>query len=1027
MKIVFVCGFLILTVIGFSQSITLNSLPLTSSENNKWDINRYVWSRSHIPGKSDKPNLDFDAIDNFTQLDNTLSVSPDGKYFSYGMFSGTGEFKKNETLTIQSTNGSWKKSFLGAKIGFFSTDSKQYVFRQNDGLCFLKTGSNHLRTVGKVISWKQSTQEAPGWIAYQVKNNENTLIFENLLSGVTKNVDHVANYNFDKSGKWLACQLKNENKELIIYNLVSGSEKRYPFVESYAFSNIGESLVNKVVSNQNGESKIEIQYITLNDGTLKKIWSTTEKDISIQSYYIDNSGQQLAFVLKCNSAKQTGNSIWYYKKGMDKSVMIVSNQTSGIKEGASINGPISFTSNSTYIQFSVELLLDTIKPDVTGVQLDVWNYKDSFLQSAQIARLSRQPLKKSYKAFINPEVGKVVCIGNDYAPNSLIMGDFVMVQKLRRELSDRFWDESIRDSTWVISLQNGSRRFLSTSIKSYNVWVSPNGNYLVYFDSDSGAHYFSYDLNTGQKTKISTNVLDIQLAAAIPYLRGDSIANVPWGVAAWNENKSGVFVYDKNDIWQLDLKGKKPALNITNGYGASHRIIFSLIQNARYGMKAPVLKSKQSLLLRSFDTENKSNGFYSGSIDVADDPILLFKGPYFTSLVPGFQDNLSNEGLQPIKAKNADIWIVQRQSSVDAPNYFLTKDFKTFKRLTNYQPHKNYNWLTEELHTFKHLNGKSGQGVLYKPENFDSTKRYPVLIVSYVRFSNNLNQFNAPEYNQRPMTPGESPIWFLNNGYLVFTPDIYVTPLKYGPEAFNVIEGAANYLKQFPYVDSNGLGLCSHSWGAKLAAYVFTHSSSFGATALNEGFVYANLINVAFSNDESGNSELQSIEKGFQYGDFWTNKESWLDQTTILNVDKANSPLLLTCNKASPNLDQYANQTLQLFTALRRLDKKVWWLHYAKAEHNLEDLDEQKDYTIRYTQYFDHYLKLAPAPRWMTQGIPYEKKGLDYGFELDPSGNCGKDCKICIKWNEQYTKTPEMFTKPISEWKLDEIKNLSKQ
>ena len=85
----------------------------------------------------------------------------------------------------------------------------------------------------------------------------------------------------------------------------------------------------------------------------------------------------------------------------------------------------------------------------------------------------------------------------------------------------------------------------------------------------------------------------------------------------------------------------------------------------------------------------------------------------------------------------------------------------------------------------------------------------------------------------------------------------------------------------------------------------------------------------------------------------------------------------------------------------------------------MSDLKELKDFTIRYTQFFDHYLKEAPAPRWMTQGLPFTVKGVESRYELDPKGTCGKDCTICKKWNVQYHKHPEMFKKPILEWHLE--------
>jgi hypothetical protein len=35
----------------------------------------------------------------------------------------------------------------------------------------------------------------------------------------------------------------------------------------------------------------------------------------------------------------------------------------------------------------------------------------------------------------------------------------------------------------------------------------------------------------------------------------------------------------------------------------------------------------------------------------------------------------------------------------------------------------------------------------------------------------------------------------------------------------------------------------------------------------------------------------------------------------------------------------------------------------------------------------------------MTRGIPARLKRIETGYTLDPAGTCGKDCKICKKWN----------------------------
>jgi hypothetical protein len=113
---------------------------------------------------------------------------------------------------------------------------------------------------------------------------------------------------------------------------------------------------------------------------------------------------------------------------------------------------------------------------------------------------------------------------------------------------------------------------------------------------------------------------------------------------------------------------------------------------------------------------------------------------------------------------------------------------------------------------------------------------------------------------------------------------------------------------------------------------------------------------------------------------------------------------------------------MELFTALRRLDKKVWMLQYDHGLHGLDLIKDRIDFTIRMTQFFDHYLKDAIAPKWMTQGIPAGMKGLETGYEPDPQGRCSvkgeNECLVCDKWNIQYKRFPNIFNLPPNEWRL---------
>jgi hypothetical protein len=41
------------------------------------------------------------------------------------------------------------------------------------------------------------------------------------------------------------------------------------------------------------------------------------------------------------------------------------------------------------------------------------------------------------------------------------------------------------------------------------------------------------------------------------------------------------------------------------------------------------------------------------------------------------------------------------------------------------------------------------------------------------------------------------------------------------------------------------------------------------------------------------------------------------------------------------------------------------------------------DLDIRMYQFFDHYLKGAPEPKWMKDGIPAIEKGKNLGYGLE--------------------------------------------
>jgi len=102
-----------------------------------------------------------------------------------------------------------------------------------------------------------------------------------------------------------------------------------------------------------------------------------------------------------------------------------------------------------------------------------------------------------------------------------------------------------------------------------------------------------------------------------------------------------------------------------------------------------------------------------------------------------------------------------------------------------------------------------------------------------------------------------------------------------------------------------------------------------------------------------------------------------------MHVREVTAPILLMHGTADPTVAFH--NSMGFYNALRYNGKNVILLAYQGEGHGLSGLANRKDLTIRYFQFFDHYLKDAPAPKWMTDGVPFLKKDES----KDPRGGRG--------------------------------------
>ena len=82
--------------------------------------------------------------------------------------------------------------------------------------------------------------------------------------------------------------------------------------------------------------------------------------------------------------------------------------------------------------------------------------------------------------------------------------------------------------------------------------------------------------------------------------------------------------------------------------------------------------------------------------------------------------------------------------------------------------------------------------LIFKPENFNPNKKYPVIVYFYEKYSKSLHNYYSP----RPSRSVINFTYYVSNGYVIFIPDIKYHTGTPGKDAYNAIVSGTKYLMQ---------------------------------------------------------------------------------------------------------------------------------------------------------------------------------------------------------------------------------------
>jgi dienelactone hydrolase len=874
-----------------------------------------------------KPVIDIHqtVYDKWPTVSDEVQISNDGQYVTYSV---KGQPDGSSRSVVMSANGGWRKEWNGnGGAGTFTADSRLMV----------------------------------------VLNSDHTLALV-ALGGELSEIPHVASFNLSGAGTgaWLAYQTDTAAKELIVRNLTTGVEKTLAAAADYWFSDDGKVLVFKTESREKETTSQTLNWLDLGNGAPVEIWRGAKMD----SVHFDRSDTQLTFLVARATEHGPVNSLWYYKAGTNQAVELIGEASHNLAPGLKLQSLEGFSRDGgrLFLMVGAEEPLPRAEPAPNTVRLDVWSYKDSRLQSEQLRDVNSPVSAPFTEVFLLDEQRMFALAGTGETVGNLDAGeegdDFAVISQCKfGRLADQSREESCR--YYLASTKDGTRKLVSDQMMSWPQEISPGGKYFIYYDGQQKA-FFSQETKSGIVRNLTRG---ISTTWSLPD-PGD-VHNRVRGVAGWTQGDESLLLYDQYDVWQLDPTNGHPPLNLTNGYGRRHDIVFDLALPKLHHSLSP----GGQVMLSAFDRRTKDNGFFVMVVGKKGDPEQRSMGPYLY-----FSPSQAlYAGHEPLKAANADSYVVRRTSATESPNYFYTTDFKNFTPLSDVHPERQYNWLTAELLTWKSLDGSELQGVLYKPENFDPRKKYPVIIYPYEKQANNLHEYLSPA----PVAGGAVNVpYFASNGYLVFWPDIRYKPGEPGRDALNSVLSGANYLAQFSWVNAQKIGIQGHSFGSFETNYIVTHTHRFAAACSASGV--SDLVSF-YGSLSPGRDGSDGYVEGGQHrmgGNLWQLKKQYIAESPILNVDAVETPILLMYNKE--DAWNYP-QGIELYLALHRLGKKAWMLQYDDGKHVVVGAPAM-DFTLRMAQFFDYYLKGVSPPKWMTEGIPARLKGIDMGLETDTSG-----------------------------------------
>jgi len=926
------------------------------------------------------------------------SISPDGNYTAYTSL----PYKGDGYLFLVNNITGVKDSVARGKGMRFSNDGKYLVFKivpQAEKLHKAELDKQKKDKWPKdtLAIWNisnDSMTKVPNIMSFELSEDGNTLVY---LSN--KNIELNSKDIVKKSPVFAAyypvfSAKKSANKKqmlfylnkmevlpkgtkynssgtgLTVLNLSNNNKAEFLNVKSYEMNEAG-SLVAFTEQRQLSYPKSKKEYpdslrLFLYNINENKSWLDRSSYIEIDNItFSKKNDKMLAMATNDTLSERKWMLMEYDVQTGSKSFIIDTNRTFENFHVLSQHRTAEYVNGDRDIIFGVaEEAKEPVKDSLIEIEkanVDIWSWKDERIQPEQLVAVKFDQTKsdpyvyhKSSNSFVQLGTDQLRLLFSDEENFTKILA--FNEEKYRR----KNWESPNANDVYLVDLETGNQTLMVEN-NFYDVQLSPSATYFTYFDNKQLEYKFR-DLKTNKENCITCE----SKMNILSDINGMPIVDGPMGAIGWTNKETGILIQAEHDILYYDIAKNKTS-SITQFFRTEEKDtnynynIYNLKEDS-------ILIAPENCILTRFDEKTKAMSVYriEGTF-----PMLSF-----------VQLDASNHNYLGFRqAKNNKAILYQKHSNTDYPDLYVSHEKgETSRKLSFLNPQQSeYNWSTVELINWKSYSGIPLEGLLYKPEDFDPNKKYPLLVYFYEMYADEIHNHYAPKPTASIIFPTE----YASAGYVVLIPDIRYTPGHPAQGAYDcIMSGTDAVLKLLPNVDSTRMGLQGQSWGGYQTAQLVTMTNRYKAAMA--GAPVSNMIS-AYGGIRWGSG----FSRQFQYEHtqsrigktIWEAPELYIENSPLFHLPKVNTPLLVMANDKDGAVPWY--QGIELYMGLRRLDKPVWMLNYVGDDHNLMKPANRMDLSIRMRQFFDYYLQGKDAPVWLLEGVPALEKGSGIQYDIN--------------------------------------------